>query len=273
MKKLAIGLGAVVLLACLVFGVSNVVDFGRVAVDDVQQTLQDQVPISTKIAVMEKKIEGLDSKIDSGKQVVAEQRAGVKRHGEQVAEQVADVERQQSELYAMQDAYDASKSEQFVSVGGNRHEKAEVERNIETRFERLKRAETALKHDQELLSKEKDVLAANERALESLFTSKDKLELMVKDLRTRQKLIEARKVESMKSVDDSPTEDIMKLYEQIDKELSVEEELIEMEGETFGEIQVTPQETGKSALEEIRARRAREAADGQGNELINREVH
>jgi hypothetical protein len=267
-KKYMLGAAALVLVAGALFGFSNLIDYGSVAVDEVSEAMRDQVPIPAKIKVMEKKVASLDSKIDGGKHIVAEQRASVGKHAEVVEEQVAARNEKWNEIVAMTDALDASDGEEFVSIGGNSVERTALENEIESRYEGLKRMDATLDHEKELLSRERQVLAANEKALGNLFAAKDKLELMIQDLKARQKLIEARQVEEMESIDGSPTEDVMALYGEIDEQLRVEEELLDMEDEEFGkiEIKVDGSDT-KSVLDEIRNRKAKEAS--KDGDLIN----
>lgn len=269
MKKAALSLGALFLVGAVIFGVGNMVGMLKVGGNKISDYAQSQVPISAKIELLEQKLKDLGPKIEDAKRVVASQEVKVNRLAGNVDETEIALEKQKETIYAMRD--DLSRDEKQYVYAGETFSRDQVQDDLEKRFGRYTAAKEALDQQKELLTVRERVLNANQQAYSNLVDSKEKLEIMIEKLRARQETIKAKQIENMQTVDDSPTGDINKLYEEIDEQLAVEERLIEMEGDDVGEIKMKKAEQ-KDLLEEIDAMRSKDAADGKGTELIKKEL-
>lgn len=269
MKKVALGLGITFLVGAVIFGVGNMIGMLKVGGNKISDYAQSQVPISAKIELLDQKLNDLGPKIEDAKRVVASQEVKVNRLGKDVKETEIALNMQKDTIYAMRD--DLARNEKQYVYAGETFSHEEVQTDLEKRFSRYTAAKGALDQQKELLKVRQRVLKANQQAYSNLIDSKEKLEIMIEKLRARQETIKAKQIENMQTVDDSPTGDINKLYEEIDEELAVEERLIEMEGDDVGEIQLKKAEQ-KNLLEEIDAMRNKDATNGKNNELIKTEL-
>ncbi len=269
-KKAAIGAGVLFVVGALIFGVSNMVSMMKVGGHKVSDYVNDQVPISAKIELLDQKLNELGPKIDDGKRIVAKQEIRVKKLNGEIEEKMAALDKQWNAIVELREA--VAKDEPQYVYAGQTYTKEEVQSDLEKKYDRYKAAEDAANQQKELLTVRQRVLKANQQSLANLADSQAKLNIMIEKLRARQETIKAKQIENLQTVDDSPTGDIKKLYDSIDEQLSVEERLIEMEGDDVGEIKVN--ETKKQdILEEIDARRAEKAVDGKKTELIKSEIH
>lgn len=270
LKKAAIGLGVLFVVGGLVFGVSNMISMLKVGGNRVSEYVNDQVPISAKIELLEQKLKELDPKIEEGKRVVAMQEVRVEKLDRDIQETMAGLDKQWETIIAMRQ--DLDKGDTQYVYAGETYTKDEVKSDLEKRFGRFKAAKEAAEQQQELLKVRNRVLKANQEALANLQDSEVKLNIMIEKLRARQETIKAKQIENLQTVDDSPTGDVMKLYEEIDEQLSVQERLITMEGDDIGQINMDKEAESKSLLEEIDAINAEKALGGK-KELIKSEVH
>ena len=254
----------------MIFGVSNMVSMCKVGGNKVSEYVQNQVPISAKIELLEQKLKELGPKIEDGKRIVAKQEIRVKKLDGEIHEKMAALDKQWETIVALRE--DVAKDEPQYVYAGQTYTKDEVQKDLEKKYDRYKAAEDGLNQQKELLTVRNRFLKANQQSLASLEDSQAKLNIMIEKLRARQETVKAKQIENMQTVDNSATGDINKLYEEIDEQLSVEERLIEMEGDDIGVIKVNESKK-QDILEEIDARRAEKAVDGKKTELIKSEIH
>lgn len=270
MKKLLVIAASLFVVAGMIFGFSNLRDMGENVIDDARQAARDAVPISTKIRSLEKKIERLGPQIKDAQRIVATQDVRVDKLQKEIEQREVVLAKQWKGIEQMRLAMDAKDGKQFVTVDGHEYEKKNLASTLKQKWETHKAAEDAVTQKKALLKSRQSVLDANRQAYDNLVNAEEKLGLMVEQLKARQESIKAKQIEKMQTIDDSPTGDVMKLYEEIDEQLSVEEKLIEMDGDhTPDSVKVEESAGTDSLLEEIDAKRAKQADEGKGTDLIN----
>ncbi|MEZ6044462.1 MAG: hypothetical protein R3C11_02545 [Planctomycetaceae bacterium] len=130
---------------------------------------------------------------------------------------------------------DGNSTYQFAN---HRYTAAEVESDVAQRFERFKIAEDSLKREQEVYEAKRKALRSNEQALDSMMSQKKTLEAQVIQLQA--KLNQLRATESVKSmdIDDSQLVVLIKLIDELNKQLDVQERILDESGEFIGLIPV-----------------------------------
>lgn len=268
-KKYALGAAALVLVMGALFGFSQLMDWGQLAVDEVRDSAQSLVSIDSEIRQLEREAERLVPAIDDAQKDVVEQEVVVEDAAEEVKTLAASVKQQWSEIVALKEAYTGTKDgEQFVSIGGKDHTKAEVLSDLERRMTAHNGAEASLANLEESLQAQQANLDARRQYLENLYTLQSDLKTEINQLKSRHELVKAKKVEVSDEVDDSRIDAIKERLKKVENRVRVEEKLLEKDGAGHGRIDVQG-ESDRNILEEIETRQQQKALDSD-SELINK---
>ena len=119
----------------------------------------------------------------------------------------------------------------------------QVKRDLRTRFERFKTAEALLDRDRRILAAREQALAAHEKTLDAMLSEKKDLEAQVEQLDARLQTIRAEQTVCSPEIDESALSNVKRLIAEVNKQLDVQEKLLDSEGKFVGLIPVEAKST------------------------------
>lgn len=234
-KKALIGVAAAAVLSTLVFGrdvFSYVKTFGCSARD----AIKSEVPIEFEIQRARDMVGNLLPDIRKCMHVIAEEEVNVEHLSKEIAGAESDLNRQKDEILALRRDVDLGR--QTYQYASRTYTSHEVKRDLASRFERYKTAETTLASKRQILAaREKSVLAAREK-LEGMLTKKREMEVAIENLDARLKTVQAAQTASNVQLDDSQLARAKKLIADLNKQLDVTQKMLDAEGKFTGLIPV-----------------------------------
>lgn len=249
LKKILLAGSAATLLGGLALG-TGLVSYMRCATDWASQTAKDSVPLEWEVKRARQMISDLAPEITDNAKRIAREKIAVVRLQEQVeqtAERLSDaqhdIERLSADLRNGDDAY---------TYGGKTYTSTQVREDLQARFKRFKtRQQTADKLEQQLAARNATLRAANER-MDAMLSAKRQLEVEVENLQARLAGLRVAQTSSELSLDDSQLSRTRELLDDIKSRIDVEEEVMQVDVEYFGEIDLDEPADG-DLLEEITA--------------------
>ncbi|MCA9038702.1 MAG: hypothetical protein KDA65_00005, partial [Planctomycetaceae bacterium] len=233
-KTLITGVAAVV-VGFFVFGTS-LWSYLCTTANNVRESVKSSVPFETQIEVAANNVEAILPEIRKHKQLVAKQQVEMKYQQEAIEKTQTELESQKKAILALREMLQDGKS--TYQFARHSYTAAEVESDVAQRFERFKIAEDALNREQEVFEAKRKALRANEQALDQMLSQKKTLEAQVIQLHAR--LNQLRATESVKSmdIDDSQLVRTRKMIDELNKQLDIQERILDEEGEFVGLIPV-----------------------------------
>jgi chromosome segregation ATPase len=233
-KKSLIGAAAVAVLGLFLYGTS-MFSFVETAVKDARQAARDNVPLEYRLKEARQAVEKIVPEIRESMHVIAEQQVALEHLRQDVAEKTQNVDKQRTELAALNDAFKNDKQYVFA---GTTYTADEVKRDLHNRFSRLKIAEESLGRDKQILAAREEALQKNEALLEDMLTAKQDLEVELERLVTRVQTEKAQEAASTLDIDDSQLADAQKLINELNQQLDVKARMRAAEGKLEGGIPV-----------------------------------
>lgn len=248
-KKILLAGTAVTLLSGLALG-TGLVSYMRCATDWASQTAKDSVPLEWEIKRARQMIGDLAPEITKNAKRIAHEKIAVARLQDQVdqtadrlSEAKEDIERLSADLRSGDDAY---------TYGGKTYTSTQVHDDLQARFKRFQtRQQTADKLEQQLAARTATLRAANER-MDAMLSAKRQLEVEVENLQARLAGLRVAQTSSELSLDDSQLSRTRELLDDIKSRIDVEEEVMQVDVEYYGEIDLDEPAEG-DLLEEITA--------------------
>lgn len=248
-KKILLAGSAVTLLAGLALG-TGLVSYMRCATDWASQTAKDSVPLEWEIKRARQMISDLAPEITNNAKRIAHEKIAVVRLQEQVeqtAERLGDAQKDIERLSA-----DLRSGDNAYTYGGKTYTSTQVHEDLQARFKRFKtRQQTADKLEQQLAARNATLRAANER-MDAMLSAKRQLEVEVENLQARLAGLRVAQTSSELNLDDSQLSRTRELLDDIKSRIDVEEEVMQVDVEYFGEIDLDEPADG-DLLEEITA--------------------
>jgi peptidoglycan hydrolase CwlO-like protein len=234
-KYAVIGLASVVTLSTLVFGrdvVSYVKTFGTSA----RAAIKSEVPIEFEIQRARDLVANLVPDIRKCMHVIAEEEVGVEHLGKEIARAENELGKQKGEILALRN--DLEKGHSTYQYASRTYTSNDVKRDLACRFERFKTAEmTVASKKQILAAREKSLIAAREK-LEGMLASKRDLEVQIENLDARMKTIQAAQTATTVQLDDSQLARAKKLIADLNKQLDVQQKVLDADGKFSGLIPI-----------------------------------
>jgi hypothetical protein len=234
-KYAVIGLASVVTLSTLVFGrdvVSYVKTFGTSA----RAAIKSEVPIEFEIQRARDLVANLVPDIRKCMHVIAEEEVGVEHLGKEIARAENELGKQKGEILALRN--DLEKGHSTYQYASRTYTSNDVKRDLACRFERFKTAEmTVASKKQILAAREKSLIAAREK-LEGMLASKRDLEVQIENLDARMKTIHAAQTATTVQLDDSQLARAKKLIADLNKQLDVQQKVLDADGKFSGLIPI-----------------------------------
>ena len=197
-KKAVIGVAAAALLSTLVFGrdaISYVKTFGSSA----RQAIKAEVPIEFEIQRARDMVANLLPDIRECMHVIAEEEVNVEHLSKEIARAENDLGKQKDEILALRRHIDSGR--QVYQTSTRAFSCNEVKRDLSSRFDRYKTAETTVASKRQILhAREQSVSAAREK-LEGMLNEKRNLEVQLENLDARLKTVQAAQTASNVQLD------------------------------------------------------------------------
>lgn len=226
---------AAVTVGLFVFG-TNLWSYVATTANNVRESVKASVPFEVQIETAANMVEEILPEIRKHKQLVAKQQVELKYQSEAITKTRDELESQKKAILAMREMLkDGQSTYQFAR---HSYTATEVESDIAQRFERFKIAQDAVEREQEVFHAKQKALRANEQALDQMLSQKKTLEAQVIQLQAR--LNQLRATESVKSmdIDDSQLVRTRKMIDELNKQLDIQERILDEEGEFIGLIPV-----------------------------------
>lgn len=234
-KTVKMGLAALGITG-VVFG-TQAWSYIRTGINNVQNAVQSEVPISFELDRARNEVQQLLPEIRKSLHVVAEENVEVDHLKVALGNKGAALAEQQQSLVTLTSDLKSDR-QQFVYAGSN-YNRTELERDLAERFSRFKIAEESLKKEREMLAMKTRALTTHRDTLESMLSQKKTLELELDRLTARLRTVESRKSISSLSIDDSKLAQVKAMIGTIDKKLDVEDAVLDAEGNFSDLIPVT----------------------------------
>lgn len=244
-KKAVIGAVAAAVLSTLVFGrdvVSYVKTFGSSARD----AIKAEVPIEFEIQRARDMVANLVPDIRQCMHVIAEEEVNVEHLSKEIARAENDLGKQKDEILALRRHVDSGR--QVYQTSSRSYSCNEVKRDLSSRFDRYKTAETTIASKRQILqAREQSVIAAREK-LEGMLNEKRNMEVQLENLDARLKTVQAAQTASSVQLDDSQLARAKKLIGELNKQLDVAQKMLDADGKFTGLI---PVETASQVPEDL----------------------
>lgn len=272
MKKMLIGLTGLVVVAGLVFGFRNVADMGGMAIDEAREMAQDAVPIDVQIRQLERELTDLAPEIEKAKKALVQQKLVVEDLNVDLEEKSTKVARQWGEIKELQAALKSRPAgTEFVKVGenGNQYTEPEVVASLERRMRHLKAEDRNLEALKASVAKNQQAHGSMKETLDNLIELKQTWAAEIEELKATYEMVKAKQVETRTDIDNSRIERFQEKLKQAQRRVREKQEMLELNTGEYKDIDLNPTPDKVSIMEEIDARRASEATDGKGTDLIN----
>jgi chromosome segregation ATPase len=236
LKKTLIGTAIAATLAVFVFG-KDVFSYATTSASSLRSAVKSEVPLEFEIERARDIVANLMPDIRHCMHVTAEQQVDIEHLTADIARKDAELDRQQGQILALREDL-AGGDETFV-YASRTYTSNEVKRDLAMRFERYKSAQEALLRDKQILAARQKALQANQIKLDDMFVEKQKLEVQLEQLDAKLKTIQAAETVSELQIDDSRLSQAKTLIKALNRELDVRELELNKEGKfTSGLIPV-----------------------------------
>lgn len=226
-KKLVLGVGALVVLPTLFFG-RDAVSYFRTAKDNVRAAVKAEVPPEFEVQRVKGLVDNLVPDIRDCMHVIAEQQVDIEHLQDEIVRREDALGDQEKILLSMTKDLESGDSE--IRYVNRTYTSDEVSRDLAIRFDKFKVAKDALDRDQKILKAREKALAANQEKLDNMISAKQQLEVQIAELEARLKSIQAAETVSELNIDDSQLAQAKSAIRDLNKSLDVRERMLEVEG-------------------------------------------
>jgi hypothetical protein len=234
-KKAVIGVAAAAVLSTFVFG-RDVVSYVKTFGSSAREAIKAEVPIEFEIQRARDMVANLVPDIRQCMHVIAEEEVNVEHLSKEIARAENDLGKQKDEILALRRHVDSGR--QVYQTSTRAYSCNEVKRDLSSRFERYKTAETTIASKRQILTaREQSVIAAREK-LEGMLNEKRNMEVQLEHLDARLKTVQAAQTASSVQLDDSQLARAKKLIGELNKQLDVAQKMLDADGKFTGLIPV-----------------------------------
>ena len=245
-KKVLIGTAITAVLGTFVFG-RSFFSYARTMGASVRDAVRSEVPLDFEVNRARRLVESLMPDIRKCMHVIAEQQVEVEHFTGEVDRKTGELARQKKSILALR--ADLKRGDGTYVYAGHSYTSDEVRHDLAQRFARYKVAAASLERDQKILTARKSSLRANEEKLDKMMAARQELQVQVAQLEARLKTLQAAQTVSTLKFDDSRLTRAQKLIRRLNKQLDVEQRLLDSEGRFTGLIPVdAPTEPGTEGV-------------------------
>ncbi len=238
--KALIGGGTLAVLAALVFG-KDVLSYAKTAYSATRDAVKREVPIEFQIQRARTAVEQLGPAIQNTLKVIAEQQVDIEHINQEIARRSEEIQKQREQMVTLKRDLESGKS--AFRYASHTYSADDVRRDLRVRFERFKAAEAYLTRDQRIVASREQALYAHEKQLDQLLSQKKDLEAAVEQLDARLQTIRAEQAVSAPEIDESALSNVKRLIAEVNKQLDVQEKLLDAQGKFVGLIPVETKST------------------------------
>lgn len=234
-KKALISAAVLMTAGSFVFG-RDVMSYVKTWGSSVREAVKAEVPLEFQVQRAREMVESLVPEIRHSIHVIAEQQVELEHLSEGMETKQAKLDQQKKAIVVMRK--DVEKNNGPIRYASHTYTPAQVQRDLKQRFERYKVAVDSLERDRQILTARKQMLAANEDKLDSMLADKEELQVKIAQLEARLKTVQAVQSTHALDVDDSQLARAKKLIRELNKQLDVQERIMDTEGKFVGLIPV-----------------------------------
>lgn len=245
-KKVLIGTAITAVIGTFVFG-RAFFSYAQTVGVSVRDAVKSEVPLDFEVNRARRMVQNLMPDIRKCMHVIAEQQVEVEHFSSEIDRKTGEIARQKQTILALRT--DLKRGGGSYVYAGRSYTLDEVRRDLAQRFARYKVAVASLERDRKILAARKTSLRANEEKLDKMMSARQELQVQVAQLEARLKTLQAAQTVSTLKFDDSRLTRAQKLIRQLNKQLDVEQRLLDSEGRFTGLIPVdTPAEPGAEGI-------------------------
>lgn len=249
MKKIAIIGGGVALLAGLLALGGTTSQYMKTAWRQATEQISELESTEFMIERLETTIKDLDPAIHTVEHQIAKEEVQV----EQLQDRLANVDERLSKAKTdiMRLTDDLKRSDEVFVYVGKSYARAQVEEDLERRFELFKSQETTAEQLREIVKARETSVEAARKKLGAMESQKKQLEVDLEQVKARLETLKAKQSASEIAVDDSALSRAKELRDQIEARLRLGEKMVESETKIEGEIQLDEPEPAGDIVEQV----------------------
>lgn len=233
LKKLVLTGGALALLSSVTLG-TPLYSYARCGVNWLKDSSSDAMPLEWELKRARQMIADLKPEIEVNAKRIAREKVEVARLDKQLNETETRLAKAQTDIERLTD--DLKSDNNYYTYGDRTYTSVQVKNDLGNRFKRFKtRRGTADKLEQMLSARQSSLRAAHER-METMLSVKSQLEVEVENLQARLGALRVAQTSSQLNLDDSQLARTRDLLDEIATRIDVEEEVVSVDVEYFGEI-------------------------------------
>ena len=233
LKKLVLTGGALALLSSVTLG-TPLYSYARCGVNWLKDSSSDAMPLEWELKRARQMIADLKPEIEVNAKRIAREKVEVARLDKQLNETETRLAKAQTDIERLTD--DLKSDNNYYTYGDRTYTSVQVKNDLGNRFKRFKtRRGTADKLEQMLSARQSSLRAAHER-METMLSVKSQLEVEVENLQARLGALRVAQTSSQLNLDDSQLARTRYLLDEIATRIDVEEEVVSVDVEYFGEI-------------------------------------
>lgn len=234
-KKVAMGTMALVAVGGMVFG-TDLFSYARTGFHSARTKIRSEVPVEFEIERARQEVAQLLPEVRKSMHIIAEEQVSVAALRKSIEKRELALEDQEEAILSL--TADLKSGESRFVYAGHAYTPKEVERDLAERFNRFKTADETLQRERELLLAKEKALQTHRETLEGMLSQRKSLEVELERLEARLKTLNARKQIASIEVDDSQLNRVKTMIDTIDKRLDVEDAVLAADGDFSGLIPV-----------------------------------
>jgi chromosome segregation ATPase len=235
-KKL--GIAALVIVAGLfLLHKADLLPYAKLKLNGAQRELKDALPPELKIERLKDELSRLPEETAKYRTAIARETVEVNRLKAHVAVAKTNLKEREDQIKTLR--AELKKAEAgYVFIAGERLPRDKVEASLSRQWDSFKQAESAVKSQEELLAARQESLEVAKQKLDAMMTKKDELEAKVAQLESELRKLRLAQTKNNIAFDDSRLSKINELYEEVDKQIAVQQEELAMEKAVFTDATV-----------------------------------
>ncbi|VAX38174.1 hypothetical protein MNBD_PLANCTO02-676 [hydrothermal vent metagenome] len=235
LKKMLIGSGILVSTVAFLFG-AGAWSYLSTSAKMVRDSVTSEIPVEFEVQRAREMVENLVPDIRRCMHVTAEQQVDIENLQAEIDRKTDSMVNQKQEILVLRSDLQSG-NKQFV-YASHTYSASDVKQDLATRFERYKLSEDSLKRDRQVLAARKKALESNQEKLDSMLVAKKDMEVQIENLEARLKAVQAAETVSTLEIDDSQLTRAKTLIRELNKQMDVKEKVLASEGSLTGSIPV-----------------------------------
>lgn len=234
-KRVLIGTAAAAGVGAFVFG-RDMCSYVRTGAHAVRESIKREVPVEFEIERAKEMVKQLTPEIHRSLHAIATEEVNVEQIQKSITRRTADMDGQQEAILSL--SGDLKSGSTRLTYSGRNYSVKEVQKDLSERFNRFKVAEDTLGRERDVLAAKERALTANRQKLEGMLSARKDLEVEIERLQARLQSVQAAESMSNLQFDDSALNRAKSLVAELNKELDVRERVLDAEGNFTGLIPV-----------------------------------